>query len=70
MKDQQLIETQELPLLLTGAEACREMRISRTRLYELIRGGLIRSVKVGRRGFRIPRAELERVARDGIEEVL
>ena len=41
-------ETVELvPLLLRPEEAARVLRVSRTRVFELIRSGELRSVKIG-----------------------
>ena len=46
-------------LLLTIAEVAQLLRISRSRVYELVRAGVLRSVKLGS-SRRIPRAEVER----------
>lgn len=53
--------------LLSVQQACASFSICRTTLYELIRAGRIRSVKIGARGIRIPRAELDRFVREQIE---
>jgi excisionase family DNA binding protein len=45
--------------MLTVAEAARELRVSRTTIYELMRSGQIRRTKVGRRRL-VKRRELER----------
>lgn len=44
----------------TNAEACLALSITRSTLYELIRCGRIRAVKIGSRGHRIPLSEIER----------
>ena len=56
--------SESLPLL-TIKQSCREMNISRTRLYELCRAGVIRTVDIGARGKRIPREELLRFVEEG-----
>ncbi|HEY1988121.1 MAG TPA: helix-turn-helix domain-containing protein [Acidimicrobiales bacterium] len=47
-----------LPLLVTVEEAAGLLRLGRTRAYELVLGGRIRSVKVGRRRL-VVRSSLE-----------
>jgi len=47
------------PLLLTPEEAAEALRIGRTTLYALLKGGEVRPVHIGR-SCRISRAELER----------
>ncbi|MBO3752174.1 helix-turn-helix domain-containing protein [Streptosporangiaceae bacterium NEAU-GS5] len=42
--------------LLTTDEACRVLRISRWKLYDLIRRGRIGTVRIGRRRFVPPEA--------------
>ena len=56
------------PKMLTVKQACEAGAFSRTTLYQLIRAGRIRTVKVGLRGIRVPVAELERFIQDGIKE--
>jgi len=48
-----------LPLLLSVEEAASLLRLGRTRVYQLVMGGKIQSVKVGRRRL---------VVRQGLEE--
>jgi excisionase family DNA binding protein len=43
------------PLLLTIAEACEALRVSRTQLYELIRDGRLKTVRINRRRFIAPK---------------
>ncbi len=45
---------------LTVPEAAEELRIPRTRCYELIQRGELPAVRVGERSIRVNRAELER----------
>lgn len=58
----------ELPLLLTHDQAAELLGFERHFVGELVRSGHIRTVKLGpgARAERIPRAEVERVARDGV----
>jgi excisionase family DNA binding protein len=54
--------------LLTVAEACAELRVSRPTLSELRRSGRIQTVRVGSRGIRVPVTELDRyIAAAGAE---
>lgn len=53
--------------LLTVKQACESAAISRTTLYELCRANVIRSVRIGSRGIRIPVVELERFIRESME---
>jgi excisionase family DNA binding protein len=46
-------------LLLTPGEAAQVLRVGRTTLYALIKGGDLRPVHIGR-SCRLPRSELER----------
>ena len=45
---------------LTVPEAAKELRIPRTRCYELIGRGELPAVRIGERSIRVNRAELER----------
>jgi excisionase family DNA binding protein len=45
---------------LTVPEAAEELRIPRTRCYELIQRGELPAVRIGERSIRINRGELER----------
>lgn len=45
---------------LTVPEAAEELRIPRTRCYELIARGELPAVRIGERSIRVNRAELER----------
>ena len=56
------------PRLITVRDACIEAACSRTALYELIRAGRIRTVKIGPRGIRVPVAELERFIAEQLGE--
>ena len=45
---------------LTVPEAAKELRIPRTRCYELIQRGGLPAVRIGERSIRVNRRELER----------
>ena len=45
---------------LTVPEAAEELRIPRTRCYELIQRGELPAVRIGERSIRVNRKELER----------
>lgn len=45
---------------LTVPETARELRIPRTRCYELIQAGELPAVRIGERSIRVNRRELER----------
>lgn len=51
-------------LLHTPNSACRALDISRTKLYALMREGVLRYVLIGS-DRRIPHSELERLAAEG-----
>lgn len=53
------MESQE-QVWLTVPEAAEELRIPRTRCYELIQRGALPAVRIGERSIRVNRAELER----------
>ena len=46
--------------LLTIKEVCSRLSISRSMLYELIRSNKIRTIRIGKRGIRLPESEIER----------
>ncbi|MGH8036507.1 MAG: helix-turn-helix transcriptional regulator [Stenotrophomonas sp.] len=54
------------PLLHRIPDACRRLSVSRTTLYELIKSGEIRSVKIGSRSL-VPEADLQRVLASRLE---
>ena len=59
------METNEVPDAgvkgwLTVPEVARELRIPRSRAYELIAQGQLPAVRIGERSIRVNRAELER----------
>jgi excisionase family DNA binding protein len=47
-------------VLATVREACQRMRVGRTLFNELMRSGQIRTIRVGKRGIRVPLAEIDR----------
>lgn len=54
--------------LLTIRDACEQLQIGRTLLYQLCLAGAIRTVRVGSRGIRIPVAELDRFVAERLIE--
>lgn len=60
--------TGHLPQLLDIDSARRALGLSRSRIYELIRIGKVRVVRLGPRGMRVPVSELRRIEKDGISE--
>ena len=54
------------PLLLTREEACRVLGIRLSQYKILLGRGLLREIAIGKRGRRLPLAEAERFAREGI----
>lgn len=56
------LELRDLPVLLTVVEAGQQLRLSRSRVYELIRDGKLRSVKVGG-ARRVPAAAVDAYVR-------
>jgi excisionase family DNA binding protein len=61
MKDQ---DEKATALLSTIAEGCSILKIGRTHFYSAIQRGEVRVIKLGR-SVRIPRSEIERIAREG-----
>jgi putative molybdopterin biosynthesis protein len=55
--------------LLRIEDAARVLKLSRTTVYDLLRRGELRIVRVGR-AVRIPRSEIERFARERLTEFL
>jgi len=53
------------PLLATVPQAARELNLSRSKFYELISRGCVRVVRFDG-AVRVHRAEIERLARDGL----
>ncbi len=51
--------TESLPLLVSIAESCVLLGIGRTKVYELVAAGELKTRLIGRRRM-VPRAELER----------
>lgn len=54
------------PLTLSPREFARTLGVGRDSTYRAIRAGKIKVIKPGR-AIRIPRTELERVLREGLE---
>jgi excisionase family DNA binding protein len=47
--------------LLTVNQTCAVLQVGRTRLYELIRAGELKSVMLGRRSRRIPQSSIDKL---------
>lgn len=47
-------------MLLTIKQACERLAIGRSHLWCLVRSGKIRTVRIGKRGVRIEKAEIDR----------
>lgn len=56
--------------LISIKQGCDILCVSRTKLYELIRTGQIRIVKIGKRGIRIPISEMERFVQSQLDRPL
>jgi len=56
----------ELPDVLTPAEVCRFLRLGRNNVYDLLKAGAIRSVRVGQQ-YRIGKAALRDFLGGGVE---
>jgi excisionase family DNA binding protein len=48
------------PRCFTIPEACEMLSVCRTTLYGLVRNGEIKTVKIGKRGVRVPVSEIHR----------
>ena len=53
-----------LPLLLTASEAGKVLRIGRSKVYELIRSGELKSIRIGKQ-IRVPRDAISELLRAG-----
>ena len=53
-----------LPLLLTANEAGEVLRIGRSKIYELIRSGELKSIRIGKQ-IRVPRDAIGEILRTG-----
>jgi excisionase family DNA binding protein len=54
------MQTTEQSSWLTVPEVARELRLPRSRAYELVAKGDLPAVRIGERSIRVNRAELER----------
>lgn len=54
--------------LLRIPEAAAELSIGRSRLYELLQAGEIKTVKIGTRGVRVPSSEIDRFVAERMAE--
>jgi len=53
------VDMEREPVWLTVPEAAAELRIPRSRCYELIQQGSLPAVRIGERSIRVNRKELE-----------
>ena len=58
-------ENELRPLVYTTDEVAKLLTVSRSTVYNLVQGGKLRRVKLGHRVL-FPRAEIERVLREGL----
>ena len=63
------VEGIEPAVMFSFPEAARLMGIGKSALYDLVRAGQLRVVKIGKRGRRVPRAEIDRYIRMQLEDV-
>ena len=54
-----------LPFIMTVPEACRALRIGRSKGYDLVRCGRLRSVRMGGNTIRIPRDAIYELLNEG-----
>jgi excisionase family DNA binding protein len=54
----------EVPAVLTVIELARHLRIGRNQAYDLVRGGQVRSLRIGNR-WRIPREAVQTYLSEG-----
>lgn len=54
-----------LPFIMTVPEACRALRIGRSKGYDLVRCGRLRSVRMGGNTIRIPREAILELLNEG-----
>ena len=68
-RDAQMVEAHDigLPLLLTVEETATLLRLGRTRTYQLVTGGRIPSLKLGRRRL-VVRSGLENFVRELVDD--
>jgi excisionase family DNA binding protein len=55
------------PIFLRPVEAARMLSISRSRVYELLNAGTLPGLRIEGRTWRIPRAAIEKMARDAMD---
>lgn len=55
-------------MLMSIKQACETLSIGRSHLWCLIRADKIRTVRIGKRGIRIPESEIKRFVQQGLED--
>lgn len=61
MQENNNFNPEPYPALFTVPEACAALRVQKSKLYEMMRAGDIRPIKLGARSTRIPRNEILRL---------
>jgi excisionase family DNA binding protein len=64
--EQETVSSPVQKLLVTISEAGDSLGVKRSTIYEFIRCGKIRTVKIGTRGIRVPTSELARFVNEGL----
>lgn len=55
-------------MMFTIKQTCERLAIGRSHLWCLIRSGKIGTVRIGKRGVRIPESEIDRFILEGLKE--
>jgi excisionase family DNA binding protein len=56
------------PIFVRPVEAASLLSVSRSRIYEMLNAGTIPAVRLGGTAWRIPRAAIEKLARDAMNQ--
>lgn len=56
-------------VMVTVMETCQKLAIGRSQLWCLVKAGKIRTVKIGKRGVRVPISEIERFIQESLSEI-
>jgi excisionase family DNA binding protein len=55
-------------MLCTVKQTCKRLAIGRSHLWHLIRAGKLHTVRIGKRGIRIPESEIDRFIREALRD--